>query len=160
MKNLWLLASVLLLAGTAPAQSTPNSVLNSKSIFARGAPTAAETVRDPPPQLYAPPPVFIGVLDVDGHFVGLLETTRPDGTSSISRVQEGDEIAWDHSQVREVTMDVLHLAGGSQAATVVAIGRNLRNESPKAAAVVLPAGRGPGRLILGFTPRPRPTLGG
>jgi hypothetical protein len=155
MKGLSLLAAVLLLAGTALAQSIPNSVLNSKSIFVRGTPTDGETMGDPPPQLFAPPPVFVGVLDMDGRLVGLLETTRLDGTSYVSRVQEGDEIAWDHSQVREVTMDVLHLVGGSQAAALVSIGRDLRNESPNPAAAIPLAGRAPARLILGFTPRPR-----
>jgi len=92
---------------------------------------------------------------MDGHLVALLETTHPDGTSSVTRVQEGDEIAWDHSQVRGVTMDVLQLAGGSQAAGMVSIGRDLRNEPPNATAALPLAGRGPARLILGFTPRPR-----
>ena len=154
MKGLLLLASVLLLAGMAPAPSTPNSVLNSKSILARGTSTDTAPAAQPP-RLYAPPPVFIGALDMDGHIVALLETTRADGTTFTTRVQEGDEIAWDHSQVREVTMDVLQLSGGSQAAPLVAIGRDLRNEYPGAAAPAPVAGRGPARLILGFTPRPR-----
>jgi len=133
MKRLLLLAPLCLLAGSASAaQSLSDSygILQTRSIFSRNAVPATEPATrlfvigdqwpTPPTQRV---PILRGVIEDKNGIVALLEVSIPGG-NGIQYLHVGDLIAWNNSQVREITMEGMHLSNGK----VIALGMDLQDK--------------------------------
>ena len=134
MKKLLGILAILAMAAPVAAQNQKQTFgIGDSSIFSRdrSAPAAAATTGPTTASAKAsgPAPVLIGAIKDDSGFVGFLEIRSQNGSNVIS-IKPGDTIAWDGSKVSEISLDEIHLTGGTESKSVVTVGNDLRNEAP------------------------------